>query len=149
MRSLCDKWCFDSRLNHATMWPIRERGGVVVSSSSIRRRSAIASVGFDEGCVEIKHSDHLRFKLRVRGIPEQVPERIYRESKQRFYNHHSLRHVAILEVYYHRRRVLMMIAFDQLPDSVEIVTIHPITKDQIQDRVRLGRWTHEQIASEL
>jgi len=99
--------------------------------------------------VEIKYSHHLRFKIRIRRIPARMPERIYRESKQRYYNHHSLRHIAVMEVHYHRRRTLMMIAYDQIPDHVEIVTIHPITKKQILDRLRTGRWTHEQTDSEL
>jgi hypothetical protein len=29
------------------------------------------------------------------------------------------------------------------------MTIHPITKKQIQDRLRTGRWTHEQTDPEL
>lgn len=94
--------------------------------------------------MEVKYSDHLRFRIRVRGIPEPMPEQIYRESKQHYYNHHTLRHIAIMEVHYRQRRTLMMIAYDQMPDHVEIITIHPITRDQIQERLRTGRWTHEQ-----
>lgn len=99
--------------------------------------------------MEIRYSDHLRFKLRVREIPERIPEWIYRESRQRYYNHHSLRRIAVMEVRYFQRRTLMMIAYDHLPDHVEIVTIHPITQDQIQDRLRTGRWTYEQANSKL
>jgi hypothetical protein len=93
--------------------------------------------------MEVKYSKHLRFKLRVRGIPQDMPERIYRESNQRYYNHHTLRHIAVMQVYYRRRRTWMMIAYDQFPDRVEIVTIHPITKRQIRERLKRGRWTHE------
>lgn len=99
--------------------------------------------------MEIRYSDHLRFKLRVRDIPGQVPERIYRESRQRYDNHHTLRHIAVMQVHYHRHRTLMMIAYDRRADHVEIVTIHPITKDQIQERLRTGRWTYEQTDGEL
>ena len=93
--------------------------------------------------MEIQYSPHLQFKLRVRGIANDLPAQIYRESKQRFYNHHSVRRVAVMETLYLKRRTLMMIAYDQFPDRVEIVTIHPITKSQIQDRVRDGRWSYE------
>ncbi|MBI5653606.1 MAG: hypothetical protein HZC40_24635 [Chloroflexi bacterium] len=51
--------------------------------------------------------------------------------------------MAVLETLYHKRRTLMMIAYDQFSDHVEIVTIHPITKAQIQDRLRDGRWSYE------
>ena len=85
----------------------------------------------------------------MRKIPEKMPERIYRESKQRYYNHHSLRHIAIMEVYYHRRRTLMMIAYDQFPEYAEIVTIHPVTRKQIRERLRAGRWTDEKTNATL
>ncbi len=99
--------------------------------------------------MEVKYSAHLRFKMQVREIPEQMPERIYRESKQRYYNHHSLRHIAVMAVHHKQRRTWMMIAYDQTPDHVEIITIHPITKDQIQERLITGRWAHEQANGEL
>lgn len=99
--------------------------------------------------MEIKYSDHLQFKIRVRRISEGIPGRIYRESTQRYYNHHTLRHIAVMQVYYQRRRTLMMIAYDQHPDHVEIITIHPIARQQVQDRLNSGRWTHEQARHEL
>jgi hypothetical protein len=37
----------------------------------------------------------------------------------------------------------MMIAYDEFEDYTEIVTIHPVEKQQIQSRVRSGRWTYE------
>lgn len=99
--------------------------------------------------MKVIYSKHLCFKMQQRDISESVPGRIYRESTQRFYNHHSLRQIAVSEVFYRQRKVLMMIAYDQMPDEVEIITIHPITREQIQDRLRSGRWTHEQTSSKL
>lgn len=88
--------------------------------------------------MEVRYSAHLRFKLQVRKIPADLPERIYRESNQRFFNHHSVRHIAVMETRYQHRRTLMMIAYDQFPDYVEIITIHPITKTQIEERLQNG-----------
>ncbi len=33
-----------------------------------------------------------------------------------------------------------MIAYDEIGDGVEIVTIHPIREEQETSRVRTGRW---------
>jgi hypothetical protein len=95
------------------------------------------------GGVRVEYSDYLRFRLRVRGIPDKMPERIYRESQERYYDNTTGRHIAVLSVVYHRRRKRMMIAYDEFFDYVEIVTIHPIEKQQIQNRVFSGRWTYE------
>jgi hypothetical protein len=93
--------------------------------------------------VRVICTDHLKFRLRVRRIPERMPERIYREAKERYYNHATFRHIAVMSMIYHSRRRKMMIAYDEFPDRVEIVTIHPIKSRQIRERVLAGRWTHE------
>jgi hypothetical protein len=92
--------------------------------------------------VEVKYSDHLQFRMNMRRIPKQMPERIYYDSTQRYYNHHTLRRIAVMEVYYQRRRTLMMIAYDQFPDYAEVITIHTITRQQIREHVEIGRWTY-------
>lgn len=94
--------------------------------------------------MEVRYSTHVQFKLKVRNIAPEVPRRIYFESNQRYKNHHTVRFVAIMTVYYHRRHTVMMIAYDQHPEYAEIITIHPITKDQIKDRLASGRWTYEE-----
>jgi hypothetical protein len=93
--------------------------------------------------VRVVYTDHLKLRLRARRIPAKMPERIYRKAKERYYNHATFRHIAIMSVIYHRRRRKMMIAYDEFPDRVEIVTIHPIESGQIRERVLAGRWTHE------
>jgi len=93
--------------------------------------------------VRVVYTDHLKLRLRVRRIPREIPKRIYREAEERYYNHSTFRHVAVMSVTYHHRRRKMMIAYDEFPDHVEIVTIHPIENHQISERVLAGRWTHE------
>ena len=92
--------------------------------------------------MKVTYSAHLQFRMNVRKTPEQMPESIYRNSTQRYDNHHTLRRIAIQEVYYQHRRTLMMIAYDQFPDYAEVITIHTITRQQIREHLRIGRWTH-------
>ena len=91
----------------------------------------------------VEYSEHLKFRLQMRHIPEKLPERIYRQAKQRYFDHETGRHIAILSTTYHNRRHLMMIAYDEFEDRVEIVTIHPVEKQQIRSRVNSGRWINE------
>jgi hypothetical protein len=93
--------------------------------------------------VRVVYTDHLKLRLRARRIPAKMPERIYCEAQERYYNHATYRHIAIMSVIYHRHRRKMMIAYDEFSDRVEIVTIHPIESRQIRERVLAGRWTHE------
>ena len=93
--------------------------------------------------MRVVYTDHLKLRLRARRIPKEMPARIYCEAKEHYYDHATFRHIAVMSVIYHRRRRKMMIAYDEFPDRVEIVTIHPIENRQISERVLAGRWTHE------
>ena len=93
--------------------------------------------------MRVVYTDHLKLRLRARRIPKEMPERIYRQAKERYYDHATFRYIAVMSVIYNRRRRKMMIAYDEFPDRVEIVTIHPIEERQISERVLTGRWTHE------
>ena len=52
--------------------------------------------------MRVEYSDYLKFRLAVRGIPGNMPERIYRESQERYYDKATGRHIAVLSVAYHR-----------------------------------------------
>jgi len=41
--------------------------------------------------VRVVYTDHLKLRLRARRIPEGMPERIYREATERYYNHATFR----------------------------------------------------------
>jgi hypothetical protein len=90
----------------------------------------------------VEYSQHLKFRLRVRRIPEELPERIYRQAQERYFDNHTGRHIAILSATYHNRRRLMMIAYDEFDDRIEIVTVHPIKRQQIRGRLRSRRWIY-------
>jgi hypothetical protein len=91
----------------------------------------------------VEYSHHLKFKLRVRRIPDDLPERVYRQARERYFDNYTGRHIAIQAARYHRRQRLMMIAYDEFEDRVDVVTIHPIEGQQIQSRLSSGRWTYE------
>jgi len=93
--------------------------------------------------IRIEYSDHLKLRLQARYIAEELPELIYRKAKQRYFDHETERHVAVMSVMYHQQHCQMMIAFDQSAELVTIVTIHPIEKQQIKHRLSSGRWTNE------
>jgi len=91
----------------------------------------------------VVYTDHLQLRLRARRIPAEMPERIYREARDRYYDHATFRHIAVMSVVYRHRRRKVMIAHDEFSEHVEIVTIHPIESRQISERVLAGRWTRE------
>ncbi|HDN80446.1 MAG: hypothetical protein DRI61_13335 [Chloroflexi bacterium] len=93
--------------------------------------------------IQVVYTEHLKRRLIFRRIPYSLPEEIFHQATERFYDYATMRHIAVMAVQYRGKRRWMMIAYDVFPDRVEIVTIHPIERKQIQQRLLSGRWIYE------
>ena len=88
----------------------------------------------------VRYVSHLEWRLRLRRIPRTLPERVYREADERFYDVITGHEIAVKRLTYRRKRRDMMVAYDRGPGVVELVTIHPLQPAQKQLRIRHGRW---------
>ena len=76
----------------------------------------------------------------MRKFPEDLPRIIFEEADRRYRDRETGHLIAIKRVRLRRRERFVMIAYDQIGQGVEIVTIHPISEEQETSRVRGGRW---------
>lgn len=90
--------------------------------------------------VEIIYTEHLKARLKARKIPLQYPREIYENSEERFVDSISGLNIATKELYYNKKLRTMMIAYKEEGDKVKIITIHPITKEKMINRMLSGRW---------
>ena len=87
------------------------------------------------------YTEHLKLRLKLRRIPENYPEEIYKNAEQEFYDELEGYFVSIKKLMYNGKLRNMMIAYEKKVDGIEIVTIHPIKDEKISSRVVNGRWT--------
>ena len=88
----------------------------------------------------MRYVPHLEHRLQIRRIPRELPERVYRNAEERFYDLMTDHEVAIMHVRYRRKLREIMVAYDRHADRVELVTIHPLQPGQKRARVESGRW---------
>ena len=89
---------------------------------------------------EVKYTEHLRIRLQYRGYSLNLPRRIYQESRERYFDISTDHHIAVHEVRVGGKTRCMMIAYDDYFSYVDIVTIHPVNRNQIENRAASGRW---------
>ena len=89
----------------------------------------------------IEYTEHLRIRLRHRHTPPDIPRHIYLHSTERYYDRQEERMIAIAEVEYRGEIRPMCIAYDEFEEHVEIVTVHPIRRSQVDNRRQTRRWT--------
>jgi len=88
----------------------------------------------------IEYTVHLQTRLHLRYIPSDLPRYIYVHATERYYDHQEERMIAIADVKHRGKTRPMCIAYDEFDDHVEVVTIHPIRRSQIDNRRQTGRW---------
>lgn len=88
----------------------------------------------------IIHTDHLKLRLKVRKIPDDYPDIIYKNPEQKYYDVLENTFINIKKLKYNKKLRNMMIAYEEKDDKVEIVTIHPINDEKTINRVVSGRW---------
>jgi len=82
----------------------------------------------------------LEFRLKKRGIPHDIPKRIYRDSNEKYYDNIAGHKIAVCRLDYSGREREAMIAYDEFEDRIEIVTVHPLKWMQKQQRIKNRRW---------
>jgi len=89
---------------------------------------------------EIRYSTHLNVRLKLRDIPYELPAEIYLSPTERHFDAVVEREIAIKPVKYKGKIREMMIVYEEHQECVVIVTIHPLKKNQKDNRIKTGRW---------
>ena len=90
--------------------------------------------------VNIRYTNHLKLRLKIRKFPNEYPKIIYEKPEQRYYDNSEKTNIAIKKLKYNNKPRNIMIAYERKNEEVEIITIHPISDEKILNRVMSGRW---------
>jgi hypothetical protein len=82
---------------------------------------------------------YLRYRAQTREYDLEIVEQIVRYSTERYYDTATLRTVAVGK---HDKR-LVLVPYDSDEDSITPVTVHAVTRPQIELRIKSGRFIHE------
>ena len=89
--------------------------------------------------MNLRWTEYLQYRAQLRSLDLDEIERIVRYSQERYFDVDTGRRVAI--GLHHRQ--LVLVPYDQDGDTVTPVTVHAITRPQINTRLRAGRLRHE------
>lgn len=84
-------------------------------------------------------TDYLKYRAGLRGFDLAEIERIVRGGEERYLDTVTGRMIAIGK----HGRLLVMIPYDMMGDDIIPVPIHATTRQQINFRIKSGRFRHE------
>ena len=95
----------------------------------------------EDKLTEIKYTDHLKRRLKLREIPEDWPRKIVQEAQIYYYDNQTDNLIAIEKRLYEGRKRNMMVAFEETAGTLELITIHTLKEGKKERRIKRGRWT--------
>jgi hypothetical protein len=90
--------------------------------------------------MKIIYTPHLKFRLKVRGIPSDLPKKIFKEAKEHYYDALTQHYVAVHKLQFNNRLREVAVTYDKKGEVIEIITIHPLKTYQKTARINSGRW---------
>lgn len=90
--------------------------------------------------MKIIYRPHLERRLKERKIPHDYPKKIYLKSKRKYFDLGTNHYIAISRLIYSGRSRNMTISYDIIDKQIEIITIHPISDQEISNKIKSGRW---------
>jgi hypothetical protein len=89
---------------------------------------------------KLNYTKHLENRLKLRKISHDLPQKIYVESKDRYYDEETGHYVAVMEVELYDKTREVMVAYAVESDTVYLLTVHPLKAGQKENRIQTGRW---------
>lgn len=89
--------------------------------------------------MDIVWTDYIKYRANLRGFDLAKIEHIVRHSTERYNDTSTYRLVVVGR---HKNR-LVMIPYEQEDDSIVPITVHVTTRQQINFRLKTGRYRYE------
>lgn len=90
--------------------------------------------------MKIVYRPHLVIRLKERKIPQDYPKKIVEKPQQEYFDTLAKRNIAIKKLHFEGKLRNMLVAYDIIKNTIEIVTIHVISSKEIQNKLKVGRW---------
>lgn len=99
--------------------------------------------------IKIKFTVHLKTRLEQRGISTRIVKEIFEQKIENYWDNLRNHHIVIGIVNYQGKHRKLLAAYDRIEveNIAEVITIHPITDEQIKNRLASGRWSYEKSKS--
>jgi len=90
--------------------------------------------------MEIVYSKHAEHRLRIRGIPFDLPAKMVEEAEERFFDTETGHLIAVKRTELYGKIRDVMVAYLQEMETFTVLTIHPLKEGQKENRLKIGRW---------
>ncbi len=89
--------------------------------------------------MDITWTEYLKYRATLRGFDLKEMEQILKSSQERYIDTATNRHVVVGRC----GKMLVLIPYEMSEEVLTPITVHASTRQQIEFRVKAGRFVHE------
>jgi len=90
--------------------------------------------------VKIEYSEHIKNRLELRGIPYDLPKKVFEQAEERYFDRETGYSIAVMKVGLYNKNREVMVAYAKEEDCAKLLTIHPLKEGQKENRIKKNRW---------
>lgn len=83
---------------------------------------------------------HLKIRLAQRLIPQDYPKKIIFNPEEKYLDTATNHKIAVKRMEYNDKIRPMALAYDIIGSEIQVITIHPTSKQEIKNKLNRGRW---------
>ena len=83
---------------------------------------------------------HLKVRLEQRGIPQSYPKVVVNNPDAGYFDTLTNHLIAVKKMEYNGKLRPMAVSYDIIGNIIQIITIHPVTEQEIRNKLERGRW---------
>ena len=87
---------------------------------------------------------HLKIRLEQRKIPQNYPGKILARPESKYFDILTSHLIAVRQLEYNGKVRPMTVAYDIIDNEIQVITVHPITNQEINNRVQRRRWIKDE-----
>lgn len=91
----------------------------------------------------LRLSKHLKLRIKIRKINKNLPGKIVEHSESIYFDILTRHWVAVKKEKYAGKLRPIVAIFDKVDADTVIITVYPSDENEINSRVKKGRWTYE------
>lgn len=88
----------------------------------------------------ITYTPHLLFRLKLREISYDLPEQVFTNSREKYFDTETEHVLAVGSLLYKGPMREFVVVYEEEKEHIRLITIHPLKPYQKSHRLRSGRW---------
>lgn len=90
--------------------------------------------------MKITLQPHLKIRLIQRKIPQNYPSKVLAKPESEYFDTLTKHSIAVRQLKYNEKLRSMVVAYDIIEEIIQVITIYPISNQEIENRIQRKRW---------